>query len=65
VRERVIFGTPDAPLAVPPGGVVVPGARRAAGAFAAAHELSIAVAVLVKDRDPGTNARVTLESVLR
>ncbi|MBA2718763.1 MAG: 2,3,4,5-tetrahydropyridine-2,6-dicarboxylate N-succinyltransferase, partial [Chloroflexi bacterium] len=42
VRERVIFGTPDAPLAVPPGGVVVPGARRAAGAFAAAHELSIA-----------------------
>ena len=65
VRERVLIGTPDDPLAVPPGAVVVPGSRPAAGAFARANGLSIAVAVLVKDRDPGTSARVTLESALR
>ncbi len=65
VRERVVVGTPDTPLAIPPGAVVVPGARSLGGAFAAEHGLSIAVAVLVKDRDPGTSARVTLEAVLR
>ena len=65
VRGVVIVGTADAPLAVPPGAVVVPGARALDGAFAADHGLSIAVAVLVKDRDPGTSARVALESVLR
>jgi hypothetical protein len=35
------------------------------GGFAEAHGLSIAVAILVKDRDPGTSARVTLETALR
>jgi 2,3,4,5-tetrahydropyridine-2-carboxylate N-succinyltransferase len=65
VRGAMLIGTPDAPLAVPPGAVVVPGARRVAGAFAEQHGLSIAVAILVKDRDPGTSARVTLETALR
>jgi 2,3,4,5-tetrahydropyridine-2,6-dicarboxylate N-succinyltransferase len=65
VRQSVTVGTPDAPLAVPPGAVVVPGTRRVAGLFAAEHALSIAVAILVKDRDPGTGARVALEAALR
>lgn len=65
VRERVLIGTPDAPLAVPAGAVVVPGARTLGGPFAADHGLSIGVALLVKDRDPGTSARVTLEMTLR
>jgi len=65
VREAVFIGTVDAPLAVPPGAVVVPGVRAVAGGFAEEHGLSIAVALLVKDRDPGTNARVTLEAALR
>jgi 2,3,4,5-tetrahydropyridine-2-carboxylate N-succinyltransferase len=65
VRGRVLVGTAEAPLSVPPGAVVVPGARALDGAFAADHGLSIAVAVLVKDRDPGTSARVALEAVLR
>lgn len=65
VREVVYIGTADAPLAVPAGAVVVPGARAAAGSFAEAHGLSIAVALLVKDRDSGTSARVTLEAALR
>jgi 2,3,4,5-tetrahydropyridine-2-carboxylate N-succinyltransferase len=65
VRGRTLVGTSDAPLAVPPGAVVVPGARAMGGDLAEEHGLSIAVALLVKDRDPGTNARVTLESALR
>jgi 2,3,4,5-tetrahydropyridine-2-carboxylate N-succinyltransferase len=65
VRERVLIGTAEAPLAVPPGAVVVPGARSVGGGFANEHGLAIAVAVLVKDRDPGTTARVALETVLR
>lgn len=65
VRGSVLIGTATAPLSVPPGAVVVPGARALDGAFAADHGLSIAVAVLVKDRDPGTSARVALEAALR
>ena len=65
VRDTVLIGTADAPLAVPPGAVVVPGARTMDGAFAERHGLSIATAILVKDRDPGTSARVALEGALR
>ena len=65
VRGRVLTGTADAPLAVPPGAVVVPGARTLSGAFAAEHGLSQNVALLVKDRDAGTDARLVLEDALR
>lgn len=65
VRDRVLYGTLEAPLAVPPGAVVVPGSRAVAGAFATGHGLSVAVALLVKDRDAGTDARVALEDALR
>ena len=69
VRGRVIEGTAGAPLVVPPGAVVVPGSRRIGGAFAGTfaqeHGLSISVALLVKDRDARTSARVALEGALR
>ena len=65
VRGRILTGTADAPLAVPPGAVVVPGTRRLDGEFAAANGLSASVALLVKDRDAGTDARVSLEDALR
>ena len=65
VRERVIEGSPDRPLVVPAGAVVVPGARSVPGSFAAANGLSISVALLVKDRDARTSARVALEDALR
>src|SRR3954468_543186 len=65
VRERVITGTADAPLAVPAGAVVVPGTRSLTGGFAAANGLGTSVALLVKDRDAGTDARVALEDALR
>ena len=65
VRSRVIQGTPDAPLAIPARAVVVPGSRRLAGAFAEQAGLSVEVAIVVKDRDPRTDARVALEGALR
>jgi 2,3,4,5-tetrahydropyridine-2-carboxylate N-succinyltransferase len=65
VREQVLEGSREAPLAIPPGAVVVPGSRPAAGAFAREHGLAIATALIVKDRDPGTEARVELEAALR
>ena len=65
VRSRVLVGTTDAPLVVPPNAVVVPGSRALAGRFAAEHGLSQAVSLLVKDRDAGTDARLVLEDALR
>jgi 2,3,4,5-tetrahydropyridine-2-carboxylate N-succinyltransferase len=65
VRGRLISGTQEAPLVVPPGAVVVPGTRRLDGPFAAEHGLSLAAAMIVKDRDESTSARVALESALR
>ncbi len=65
VGERALEGTVDAPLVVPAGAVVVPGIRPARGDFAAAHGLGVATVLLVKMRDAGTRARVTLEEALR
>jgi 2,3,4,5-tetrahydropyridine-2,6-dicarboxylate N-succinyltransferase len=65
VRGRVIAGTIDEPLIVPADAVVVPGTRALEGPFAARHDLSVATAILIKDRDGGTDARVALEDALR
>lgn len=65
VGERVLAGTPERPLAVPAGAVVVPGTRAVPGAFAREHGLALATACIVKWRDPGTDARVALEGALR
>ena len=65
VDGRVIDGTADRPLVVPPGAVVVPGTRRIGGEFAEAHGLGVAVALIVKIRDERTDARTGLEEALR
>ncbi len=65
VAGRVIAGSPNAPLCVPPRAVVVPGVRGLPGAFAREHRLGASVAVIVKYRDSGTDARVALEEALR
>jgi len=65
VRDRVIEGTPDEPLVVPEIAVVVPGTRPVDRPFARRHGLAIATALIVKDRDAGTSARVALEEALR
>ena len=65
VEGRELRGTPDEPLVVPAGSVVVPGTRPASGAYAREHGVALAVPVIVKMRDAGTDARTTLEEALR
>ncbi len=65
VEERVHVGTPERPLVVPTGAVVVPGSRALPGAFAREHGLATAVALVVKRRDERTDARTGLEGALR
>lgn len=65
VGERILVGTPEAPLMVPPGVVVVAGSRPAGGRWAEARGLTIETAVIVKVRDERTDARVALEEALR
>jgi 2,3,4,5-tetrahydropyridine-2,6-dicarboxylate N-succinyltransferase len=65
VRERELVGTADRPLVVPARAVVVPGSRPARGAWARERGLTVATALIVKDRDEGTSARVAIEDALR
>jgi 2,3,4,5-tetrahydropyridine-2-carboxylate N-succinyltransferase len=65
MRGRILEGTVDSPLVVPPGAVVIPGSRALHGPFASQHGLSVSVALIVKERDEGTSARVALEEALR
>jgi 2,3,4,5-tetrahydropyridine-2,6-dicarboxylate N-succinyltransferase len=65
VGERVLTGTFEEPLAVPPGAVVVPGTRALGSVFARDAGLAVGTSVIVKMRDGRTAARVTLEEALR
>jgi 2,3,4,5-tetrahydropyridine-2-carboxylate N-succinyltransferase len=65
VRERELRATADSPLIIPPGAVVVPGARPARGGWAAERGLMLAAALIVKYRDEKTDARAALEEALR
>jgi 2,3,4,5-tetrahydropyridine-2-carboxylate N-succinyltransferase len=65
VHERRIAAGDDRPLAVPPGAVVVPGARPARGAFARAEGVMLQAPVIVKYRDDDTAAATLLEEALR
>jgi len=65
VGETEHIGTVERPLVVPPGSVVVPGTRPANGDFATRHGIAVTTAIIVKRRDPSTDARVALEDALR
>ena len=65
VREEELTGSPEAPLEVPAGAVVVPGTRPASGEWAREQDLGVACALVVKYRDEGTDRRAALESALR
>ncbi len=65
VEERELQGTSGSPLVIPPDSVVVPGGRPAGGRYAADNGVTLAVPVIVKHRDIGTDARVALEEALR
>ena len=64
-RGAVYRRPPGGVLEIPPGALVVPGSRPASGAFAAAERLSLYAPVIVKYRDPSTDAATLLEETLR
>ncbi len=65
VNEKVYRGSADAPLEIPTGAVVVPGARAVKGGFAAEQGLSLQTPVIVKFRDEKTDLATALEAWLR
>jgi 2,3,4,5-tetrahydropyridine-2-carboxylate N-succinyltransferase len=65
VHGRVLRREGDRPLEIPPGAVVVPGSRPAAGEYARANGLQIATPLIVKYRDAKTDAATALEEALR
>ncbi len=65
VYERIIRPEPGLPLVVPPGAVVVPGARAVSSGAGAGWGLSLATPVIVKYRDSRTDSRTELERWIR
>lgn len=65
VREQIYRRTGDAPLEIPAGAVVVPGARAVESARGREWGLSLYAPVIVKYRDEKTDRAVQLEDYLR
>lgn len=65
VRGQIYRKSPERPLEIPYGAVVVPGARPMKGAFAEQHGLQIATPMIVKYRDEKTDSGTALEEALR
>ena len=64
-KQRVIRGSADAPLEIPEGAVVVPGARAVTSPWGIQHGLSLQTPVIVKYRDEKTDVATALEAWLR
>jgi 2,3,4,5-tetrahydropyridine-2-carboxylate N-succinyltransferase len=65
VRETVYRGDAQHALEIPPGAVVVPGARQVRGKWATQEGLSLQTPVIVKYRDEQTDLATALEAWLR
>ncbi|MGH9707069.1 MAG: 2,3,4,5-tetrahydropyridine-2,6-dicarboxylate N-succinyltransferase, partial [Candidatus Acidiferrales bacterium] len=65
VRDAVYTASADGPLVVPEGAVVVPGSRAVTQEAGKKWGLSLQAAVIVKYRDEKTDARVSVEDILR
>jgi 2,3,4,5-tetrahydropyridine-2-carboxylate N-succinyltransferase len=65
VKQTVYRGTADAPLEIPAGAVVVPGARHVTSGWGREQGLSIQTPIIVKYRDDKTDAATALEEWLR
>lgn len=65
VRETVYRGSADAPLEIPSGAVVVPGARAVTAPWGITQHLSLQTPVVVKYRDDKTDSATALEGWLR
>lgn len=65
VHERTYRSEGGRPLEIPEGAVVVPGSRAASSPWATSAGLSLYAPIIVKYRDPGTDASTSLEQWLR
>ena len=65
VKETVYRASADAPLEIPEGAVVVPGARMIKDGWGAEQQLVLQAPVIVKYRDEKTDLATALESWLR
>ena len=65
VNENVLRGSPESPLEIPSGAVVVPGARAVAAGWGREQGLSLQTPVIVKYRDERTDLSTALEAWLR
>lgn len=65
VRGQIYRRTPERPLEIPYGAVVIPGSRKMRGAFAEEHDLQVATPMIVKYRDDKTDSSTALEEALR
>jgi len=65
VSERVLRGSPESPLEIPPGAVVVPGARAVTTGWGKEQGLSLQTPIIVKYRDERTDLSTALEAWLR
>jgi 2,3,4,5-tetrahydropyridine-2-carboxylate N-succinyltransferase len=64
-RQRVYRKTPDEPLVIPAGAVVVPGSRPITSGAGKQWRLSVSTPVIVKYRDEKTDLSARLEELLR
>ncbi|MDB4881844.1 MAG: transferase hexapeptide repeat containing protein [Gemmatimonadetes bacterium] len=65
VNQRILRGDASTPLEIPPGAVVVPGARRVSSGWGEEQGLSLQTPVIVKYRDERTDLATALEGWLR
>jgi len=65
VRGQIYRRTPERPLEIPFGAVVIPGSRPMKGAFAEQHQLFVTTPMIVKYRDEKTDSSTALEEALR
>jgi 2,3,4,5-tetrahydropyridine-2,6-dicarboxylate N-succinyltransferase len=65
VHQRILRGDATTPLEIPPGAVVVPGARRVSHGWGEEQGLSLQTPVIVKYRDERTDLATALEGWLR
>lgn len=65
VREQIYRRTPERPLEIPYGAVVVPGVRKMKGEFAEKNDLALATPIIIKYRDDKTDGATALEEALR
>jgi 2,3,4,5-tetrahydropyridine-2-carboxylate N-succinyltransferase len=65
VQKTIYRRTPEKPLTIPEGAVVIPGNRHIDQPFAKEHKLSVYAPVIIKYRDSKTDAATALEDSLR